>query len=406
MMVETHHEFRLISIVVISFCLSLFMVTRFAWSTDLTKQDESILGKAKTSTSLNFTSLVNIQVINDKVVVQTKVGESKRISAINVDSHSELWAVETPIMFYNVSEGDEAAIVVVDVIDEGVLNMTAISLEHGVLFSKKHFLGGELFPSPNGVYFYTKSSPLFSNSLVVFDRAGEEILKMPRGNWDAASFDDSILAYIVGDEIQFLSIPSGNVISSISIPGSSPSNRSPTTPRFKIPRNGGQMFVSWHGKKTLITGELSIGWQQKYKPSFLNAAFSSDEEYLAVYEGLGTKCSLSLLKTEDGDVVWTKDVTSIQSEGTSRQRDVVFSGDFIRVMVPQSRYIAIGKINNRTRSELFRFDPKSGALVERDRSQGPVFLYTANGRTMSVSVIHETPDEVYFKEWTRDENTD
>ncbi len=68
-----------------------------------TKGNSSLLGMASSTKTADWPNLVNIQLLNDKILVQTELELTKKFSVVSLEAISEDWSIETPYMFYNVS---------------------------------------------------------------------------------------------------------------------------------------------------------------------------------------------------------------------------------------------------------------------------------------------------------------
>jgi|GEM_PF-3020432 len=383
--------------------LVIFYLTSmgFIFGTDLSTADSTILGKASNMRVISEENLHNIQVVADKIIVQSLDGEKKKISVIDSESLSQLWSTVLACDFYNVSLGDNAAIVLEDVIEEGTIDIVAYSLSGDLLFSKKWFYEGEIFPSPNGQYFFTGRSQLSNNRFIVFDRSGNELFSFPRGQggWHTAAFNDTVVAYFVDEEIRFLALPTGRSIKSIRMADPSGSKRLPTTPAVRIARNGSHMLVCWRGQEVYITPTLEIGWKKDCQTAFRNAAFSEDSRFVAVYEAKGHEYSLTLVSCNTGNVLWSEKVATNRSEGRSRHHDLAISGEFVRLFVPQAYYLAAGLLSVNTRTIIAHFDPNDGKLTGYDEVKGIVFVQRVDDGYRTLSVTIEQADNITLKEW-------
>lgn len=254
----------------------------------LEQQFDDFFGKATSTKTVHLEGLFSCQTINDKFIAVFGEGANRELRVYGADLEKELWSVKFPFSFYNLSSGDYPAIVLIQIIDEIDLNIKAYSLDGEFLFAKDTFPHGVILASPNGNYFYTGFSPEETNDLIIFDKRGNQLLNYPGDSthWVGAyAFNDSIIAFFVREDILFLTIPSGRLLKSVSVPvGPNKEDKFPIGASAKVARNGDRMIIYWHHRIVYITPQLDIGWEMESKPIFLNSAFSDDCKYVAIYQ--------------------------------------------------------------------------------------------------------------------------
>jgi len=323
---------------------------------------DDFLGKATSTQTLPMEGLFSCQTINDKFIGVFGEGADRELRVYTGDAEKVLWSVKFPFTFYNLSRGDHPAIVLVQILDEIDLNFRAYSIDGEFLFAKDTFPQGVILASPNGNYFYTGFSPEETNDLIIFDKKGNELLNFPGDSthWVGAyAFNDSIIALFAKEDIIFLAIPSGQRLKSVSVPvGPNKEDKFPIGASAKVARNGDHMIVYWHHRIVYITPQLDIGWELESKPFFLNSAFSDDCRYVAIYQYPPRELSMYMLSS--GKLLWTQPVESESYVGTSGISDLIIAGDIIRILDPQTEYLMQGKINESTKSLLFRYKPADG----------------------------------------------
>jgi len=371
--------------------------------TDLSGSAESILGEAAGSSSIEKNDLSSFRLINDRVVLVQGTNEDRSISVLDAGSMEQLWLVEFPFTFFYASDGSRPVLVLTQVLNEAEFNIRAYDLDGALLFAKDHFGEGEIMPSPNGDYFYTTYSQLSRNRFQVFDREGEKLFELPRTNiqWDAASFNDDVLAYFVYDTVKFLEASTGSEIKSLTIPvtGLEHIDKFPITPTRWLAKNGDRMIISWHGKVTYIDSDMEIGWDTRSPYLFLNAAFSDDNRFAVLYRKIDGECQLDLVRTTDGAELWDEPTQSVGMEGTSEHPDVVFSGEYIRVLSPQTQFLVSGKLNDDSRTFLFKYDRSTGNFVSKSAVEGAVFVRETPDHCRTFSVTPGEKQSILIKDW-------
>ncbi len=367
---------------------------------DQEAQFDVIFGKATSTKTVHLEGLVTCQTINDKLVAVFGEGDNRELRVYTADLEKELWSVKFPVTFYNVSQGDHPAIVLVQIIDEVASNIRAYSIDGEFLFAIDTFPHGVILASPNGNYFYTGFSPEETNDLIIFDKNGNELLNYPGDSthWlGACAFNDSIIALFAGVEVKFLTIPSGRLLKSIMVPvGPNREDKFPIGAEAKIARNGDHMIICWRHKIMYITPQLDIGWEMKSGPFYLNSAFSDDNNYIAIYQSPPTE--LCLFKLSSGELLWSHSVQTHSSVGTSMISDLIFAHGAVRILDPQTDYLMQGIINEATQSILFKYNPLNGAFVSTSAFSG-VLLFSKSKNAYCALSIGTSHKMLILQEW-------
>jgi len=389
------------------FVLSL-LISLQAQGADVTENSVAILGQAKTTNSLEISDLCTYRSVGDKLIIISGQNESRKFSVYDTGAMKELWSITFPVTFFYVSDGDRPAVVLTQVLNEAEFNIMAYDLSGELLFTKEYYGEGEIHPSPNGEYFYTCYSQLSRNIFEVFNRRGDKLFSYPRikNQWEAASFNDDVISYFVYDTAKFIDAHSGSEIKSIHVPvaGTERIDKYPITATRWLAKNGSRMILSWHGKVVYFNRDMEIGWEMRSPHLFLNAAFSEDNQHIALYRKIKTQCQLDFVKASDGNTIWSEETRSNVMEGTSDHPSVVFNGEYIRVLSPQTRFLVSGKLNENSRTFLFKYNKSTGSLVEKCALDGTVFIDDSSQDVKTYSVSANKKRSILVREWTNAEN--
>ncbi|MEW5922680.1 MAG: hypothetical protein AB1746_01695 [Candidatus Zixiibacteriota bacterium] len=389
------------------FVLSL-LISLQVQGADINDNNVALLGQVKSTNSLEISQLNTHRLVGDKLITVADQGDTRVFTVFDAGSMKELWWTAFPFTFFYVSDGDRPAVVLTQVLNEAEFNIKAFDLGGELLFSKEHYGEGEIHPSPNGDYFYTCYSQLSRNILEVFSRRGDLLFSFPRigYQWDAASFNDNVLSYYIFDTVKFIDANTGSEIKSVHVPvaGTERVDMYPITPTRWLAKNGSRMILSWHGKVIYFGPDMDIVWEARSPYLFLNAAFSADNQYVAIYRKIEKQCRLDLVRSLDGGTLWREETRSNVMEGTSDHPSVVFSGEYIQVLSPQTNYLVSGALNDNTRTFLFNYDKASGDLKSKSAFEGAVLIYDSFSGATTYSVSANQKHSILVREWTNAEN--
>jgi len=369
------------------------------WSVLCTRNPEGVHDRDADRTVIAYGDLVSFQVVNDKVIVRTGEGDSQQIRVIDGRSLHELWVDTLPFLFYNLGQGKTPSVVLIHVLDEGILHATAFDLNGTLLFDKNDFHDGEVFPGHNGAYFHTDFQYTYRNRFIVFDRFGEELFSFPESiyEWHAASFNDSTVCYFADAAIQFLRIPTGDTMRTLSVSiGSDPF---PIGPAVKTTSTGSHMVISWLGMTSFITPEIKVAWEMPIETAPYNAAISDDGRFVALYQGRFPQYELSLLEAAHGRVLWSETIHANHNTGISRWQDVLFSDDYLRVFDPQAYYLYGAGMPKPTTTHVFRINPACGALTGVEQFSGIMQVLSNEEMVRSFWVRPDSSNHIIVENW-------
>ena len=349
---------------------------------------KSLFTESRVINTLQYSDLFNFRIANDMIVLQEGPGytENTVIRILETNTLEEKWSRRGPCQFYNLSIGRNPSVVFCEVLHEGILNAHIYDLNDGFLFSVMKYRG-ELFPSPNGAYFYSNYSQVNVNRFEVYDRSGNLLFYRPnpRYGWYATAFDDSTIAYVTPREIIFISVPSGEEIKTLQLP--KPSRGSCSISR--IAKDGGYMILSSFRSGILfINPEMEIGWHLENEFPYRNSAFSNDGEYVAIYSGSRGNYVLEFIGTQSGNILWSQKISSKDVSFQTRYPNISIVNDYITLISPPYDFYAKGEINESTETFIFKYNISDGSLSQFDVFEG-VFNFHPNGKSPESFITYD-----------------
>lgn len=375
----------------------------FAWNSsfasDVASSLKPILGETFTETSTTVDELHHFYLSDSVLLIKKGNGYDENSSIEILDSRTleKKWDYKGPCHFYHLSVGGEKVIVISQILHEGIAKIEAFDITGNKLFVKNNF-SGYLLPSPNGKYFHSQYSLVKYNKFYVFDRNGNELFSRDRPlryEWLAAAFNDTIVAYCTGESIDFIGVPDGNLINSIS----REKDKYNSYPGAVLAANSDHMVFFWYKNLIHIGADLKVNWQHSNFSPFLNGAFSEDGEYFAVYYGSMPNFSLSLLETATGNTLWDQPVAAKVPDWNTPYPGVFFSNSFITILNPQSSFWAKGELKTDAQTFIFSFDKKTGAFVQKSIVPGITIVNETNGQVVTFSTIANERKTIRVKEW-------
>jgi hypothetical protein len=255
-----------------------------------------------------------------------------------------------------------------------------------------------LYSSPTARFFYTDFAGEGFNPFMVFDGQGQALPVAPiaESPWSAYAFSDSVLVFTTTDEIRFISVPDGSVLRTIARPRS----EFAYDPVIKVSARGGRMIFNSRLRDIYIAPDMTIGWDRTSEMTFLDAAFSNDEQYVAILEGRSLRFRVVLLRTETGEELWEENFEHSTRDGRNRWQMLAFQGDFLCVTIPYSTYVVEGILDENTATFVYHLDDISGELLQHSRFSGVIRpVRTATGiRTLTHSPLSR--NSIVMKEWS------
>ena len=380
----------------------LFSALAFSCDTSIASDslltDYSIFGTLISEDTLRIPDLNHFQIIEPYLFTQigAQYSESSIVQIRNPNNYEVVWSLTGKCHFYSFSSGKQASIVFSQIAYEGIASYKAYDINGELLFSKEN-LGILIVPSPNSNYFYTKYSPYSSSGLTLFDRSGSVLLSNPWGLSSGYTFalNDSIITFIQSDTIYFVSVSSGKTITAIS----APKGRIGGT--FAVAdKQGRQQAVKHHQTTMLIDSNLNIGWIDSSRIYVNNLSFSDDGRFLATYYSNKGGTFLSLVKSNNGEPLWTESLELNYHVGEAPQAALTFTKNFIRLLDPQADYFGEGILRKSSQTFLFKVDPLSGELLGKITVAGVTLLLADSNYIRSFSVTPDKPFGIIVKKWS------
>lgn len=100
-----------------------------------------------------------------------------------------------------------------------------------------------------------------------------------------------------------------------------------------------------------------------------------------------------------GKLLWSHPVESESYVGTSGISDLVIADGFIRILDPQTEYIVQGKIDDRTSSLIFKFNPSDGTFGGSAIFGGVIFFSDYLGGNRAISIGSNDKTTLMVKQW-------
>lgn len=375
----------------------------FTWNSsfasDVASSLKPILGETFTETSTKVDELHHFYISDSVLVIKKGNGYDENSSIEILDSRTleKEWDYKGPCHFYHLSDGSEKVIVISQILYEGIAKIEAFDITGNKLFEKDNF-SGYVLPSPNGKYFHSQYSLVKHNKFYVFDRNGNELFSRDRPlryEWLAAAFNDTIVAYCTGESIDFIGVPDGNLINSIS----REKDKYNSYPSVVLAANSDDMVFFWYKNLIHIGANLKVNWQHSNFSPLLNGAFSKDGKYFAVYYGSKLNYSLSLLETATGNILWDQPVSAKVRDGYTPYPGVSFSNNFITILNPQSSFWAEGKLKEDAQTFIFSFDKKTGAFIQKSIVPGITIVTETKKQVVTYSITANEGKTIRVKEW-------
>lgn len=360
--------------------------------------DHSIFGTLISEDTLRIPDLNHFQIIEPYLFthIGAQYSDSSVIQLRDPNNFKTVWSQTGPCHFYYFSTGKNKSVVVNDAAYEEFKSTKVYDINSGLLFAIEN-PGIYIVPSPNSNYFHTKFDEFGSRPLTLFDRSGAVIFSNPGGLNLGYAFapNDSIITFIRTDTIYFVSVPPGKIIKAISAP------RGRFGGTFAVAdKQGRQQAIKHHQTTMLIDSNLNIGWMDSSRINVNNLSFSDDGRFLATYYRNKSGTFLSLVKSKNGELLWTESLELNYHVGETSHPALTFTKNFIRLLDPQADYFGEGKLRKSSQTFLFKVDPLSGELLKKTTVAGVTLLLADSNYIKSFSVTPDKPYEIIVKEWS------
>jgi len=162
---------------------------------------------------------------------------------------------------------------------------------------------------------------------------------------------DSVIAYFTPTKVEFLSVPSGSVVSTVNWPGRSTGDY----PIARISKDGGWMIAYTYGKIGCFSPGLELAWELPVTKIFIDAAISGSDGLVAILENerkTGIHV-LSVYNISTGSLVWSKEMVIDSKEIVSDCSGLSFEGDFITWVTQYYKFWGEGVVNSQTKTFVF-----------------------------------------------------
>jgi len=361
--------------------------------------DDSIFGKLISEDTLRIPDLNHFQIIEPYLFTQigAQYSESSIVQIRNPNNYEVVWSVIGKCHFYSFSSGKQVSIVFSQAAYEGIASYKVYDIDGELLFSKEN-PGDFILPSPNSFYYYTQHSEYGLNRFTVFDRKGNALFSRPREPLMsyAVAFNDSVVVLSLNDSLKFISAGSGKTIKTTA----APKERYGRYPRIHALNNGNKLALRFYNTTMYFDSNMNVGWMNSSRFYVNNLSFSDDGRFLATYYSNKDGTFLSLVKSKNGELLWTESLERNYPAGSTPHPALTFTKNFIRLLDPQADYFGEGKLRKSSQTFLYKVDSLSGELLGNITVAGVTLLLADSNYIKSFSVTPDKPFEIIVRKWS------